>query len=543
MAKIESIRPGGIFEGNFRDYPFADLLLGVLRGNLTGSLDVRLAQEPRNHVFFKDGVPVSVMLPDLGVSVAKILTDTGEIPRDRAVDIVRAAEKLHMSESKVIIESEILTQGAIHDARRKRAREQVVRLFDAGPTSFSFVEGRMIPDDAALTILQPLPIVFEGLRRSRDRTVIDRFLDEYATAQFKLSATYPHGVDPFEWGRDVEAVITQMGEPKSIGDLLDLGLEKKLAEVALAVMFFSGMVELARGGVPRERRPTLEHVTPSGEPMPMPSSRTPGRGVRIMDPRSGGSTAASADESADRDPSGLVIHRRAQPVLPDRGPGQVPTSTTDPIPVVDRVSMAMHSFRGKSYYKILRVTETTAADQVERSYRHLVRQAEEQDDAMVRTALIGILNEAHSVLADRESGPRYRDIFERAKTSSAALSERQGFEAERKVTRCLSAMAEGRMHEAVALLDWIATLDPGRRDLKVLRGVYNYFRAPRDRRALEARTLKPLVISEMTRSPGDGNLKMCVALLSAEEGEQFEVAAEHSAHPIMDRVRDLLRSR
>src|SRR5262249_37186047 len=153
-----------------------------------------------------------------------------------------------------------------------------------------------------------------------------------------------------------------------------------------------------------------------------------------------------ADESGDRDPSGLVIHRRAQPPqspppLTDRGSAQVPMATTDPIPVIDRVSMSMHSFRGKSYYKILRVTETTALDQVESSYRHLLRQAEEQDDPAVRAALIGILQEAHEVVMDRESGARYRDMCDRARTSSTAQTERQQFEAERKVTRCLSAMA------------------------------------------------------------------------------------------------------
>lgn len=517
MAKIESIRPGGIFESNFREYPLAELLLGVLRGNLSGQLELRIAQEPRNWIYFKDGVPVSVDLPDCGVSVAKILSDTGELTRDRAIDVARAADKLRMSESKVIVESEILTHGAIHDARRRRAREEVVRLFDAGPVPFCFVEGRTVPEQAALTILQPLPILFEGLRRCRDRSMIERFLGEHANAQFKLSATYPVGVDPFEWGRDFDAKVMTLEEPKSINELAQLGLDKKLAEVAMAVMFWLGMVELHRN-VSRERRASLEPVSPANEPR---SARTP-------------------SPSEEREVSGLVVHRRAS-VAAERIPVQ---AVTEPLHTpIDRVGAALAAYRGKSYYKILRVTESTAPDQVERSYRHLLRLLEDQEDPAVRHAIEGVLDEAYATVADRDAGPRYRDLSERSKSSSGAVAERQSIEAERKIGRALSTMAEGRLSEAHALLEWIAVLDPTRRDLKILRGMLSYFRTPRDRRALEARALKPLVLGELQRSPGDAHLKMCVALISAEDGEHIDIGAENASHPIMDRVRDLLRGR
>jgi hypothetical protein len=514
VAKIESIRPGGVFESNFREYPLAELLLGVLRGNLTGQLEVRISQDPRNWIYFKDGVPVSVDLPDCGVSVAKILNESGELSRERAVDVARAADKLRMSESKVIVESEILSHGAINDARRRRAREEVVRLFDAGPASFSFVEGRLIPEQAALTILQPLPILFEGLRRCRDRSMVDRFVEEHGHAQFKLSATYPIGVDPFEWGRELEAKITSLDEPKTITELSHLGLDKKLTEVAVAVMFWLGMVELHRNVA--ARRAPVEHVTPAGEP----------RGVRSPAP------------SEEREASGLVVHRRTS-VAAERLPVQ---PITEPLnPAIDRVGAALSAYRGKSYYKILRVTESTAADQIERSYRHLLRLMEEQEDPAVRHAIEGVLDEAYATVADRDAGPRYRDLSERSKASSGAVAERQSIEAERKIGRALSTMAEGRLSEAHALLEWISLLDPTRRDLKILRGMLSYFRTPKDRRPLEARALKPLVLGELQRSPGDSHLKMCVALISAEEGEHIDVGAENASHPLMDRVRDLLR--
>ena len=77
--KVESIRPGGVLEGIFSDYPLPDLLIGLLRSNLTGMLEIGLAPARRNAIYFRDGVPISVALPDLGVSVTQILVEQGEI--------------------------------------------------------------------------------------------------------------------------------------------------------------------------------------------------------------------------------------------------------------------------------------------------------------------------------------------------------------------------------------------------------------------------------------------------------------------------------
>src|SRR5205085_2931091 len=147
-----------------------------------------------------------------------------------------------MSESKVIVESEILPEGTVDDARRRRAREQVVRLFDAGPVAFTFIEGREAHRDAPLTILQPLPIVFEGLLRSRDRFVVQRFLGEQGQAGFRLPATYPRRVDLFGGGSVTESFAMKMeGTPRSRAGWVEATLERRVAEVVLAVLYLAGM--------------------------------------------------------------------------------------------------------------------------------------------------------------------------------------------------------------------------------------------------------------------------------------------------------------
>ena len=118
MAKIESIRPGGTLEASLSTYPLAELLLGILRGNLTGRLELFLHPEPRNLVVFKDGVPVSVLLPDGGVSLVKILIDSGELPHDRGLDLLRVRlqqQMRHAGVAKNLADAQAKLARAAHD--------------------------------------------------------------------------------------------------------------------------------------------------------------------------------------------------------------------------------------------------------------------------------------------------------------------------------------------------------------------------------------------------------------------------------------------
>jgi hypothetical protein len=528
VAKIESIRPGGSLESTFAAYPLADLLIGILRGNLSGCLDVALAPIARNNIYFKDGVPVSVSVPDLGVSVARILVEHGDITKERAMEILREAEDSGRRESGLIVEEKILSEGALVDARRRRAREELVRLFDAFDAAFAFREGAELPESAALTILQPLPIVYEGLLSSRDRGVVNRFLDEYATASFRLAATYPRGVDPFEWGASTESAIGALSTLHTFGDLERAGLSRHVASAALATLHLAGMLEVHRKPSTQERK--REELEARAEAVPKS-----GRLTREppLDP--------AAD---DREPSGLVVHRRA-PAEKARGPDvrasvEARDSSTDE-PDLELVTAKLAPLRGKSYFKVLRVGDNSSADQIERSFRYLIRQTDEMGSDAGTEALRDLLNEAFDVLADAERGRRYRELNERSKTSPIAVTERQALEAVPKVERALRAMADGRIAEATFLLEWSQALDGTRRDIKLYRNLLRYFRVPRPVGVSEILAVKPAVLQELQRTPGDPTLELFYALILAEEGDHDEAkriadAVGNPDHPLARRI-------
>ncbi len=251
MPKIESIRPGGTLDATFATYPLAELLLGILRGNLTGRLDVFLHPEPRNRVHFRDGVPIVVDLPDGPLSLIQLLISEDRIREDTGLELLREGESSGHSAADVIRRAELLSQVDLHQAQVRWARRQLVKLFDAGPIEFRFVEGIQALEDGILTILQPLPIVYEGLRHARDRSVVQRFLAKHIESRFTLSATYPRNVDPFEWGPSVETALESLHFPARLADLERAGLEPDCAAAVLTALHLTDMVDLREAGRPR----------------------------------------------------------------------------------------------------------------------------------------------------------------------------------------------------------------------------------------------------------------------------------------------------
>jgi hypothetical protein len=580
VPKIESIRPGGTLEASFSAYPLAELLLGILRGNLTGRLDLFLHPEPRNVVFFKDGVPVSVQLPDAGVSLAKILIDSGRVPHEQGLDLLRMAEASGRSEEQVIQQHNVLSPGVLDEARRRRARAQLVRLFDASPLDFRFQEGVALPAGVPLTILQPLPLVYEGLVKTQDRTVVNRFLEAHARSTFDLAPTFPRGVDPFEWGPQVERVVTQLPPPLSVARLAQAGLPQEVALAAITSLHLASMLELREQGP--GVRPLAAVAPPASPAAPLPAqspglsaARPPGAvappaspaaplpapapspGLSASPPPVTAPTPATllrkgpAPERRPAEPvgGGLQIHRRSgggpvpapasvrspgpgvEPARPPAPRPAAPSAVTRPTPAppapgrptheteLASVRQRLSPLATQNYYQLLRVTPGSNPAQVDRAYRFLARRVEDEAADPGWRATLDLLKEAHQLLRDPERAALYAQLVERGEGSGTAFKERLAFEAEPKVDRALRAVAEGRTGEATFLLSWAEKLDPSRLDVPVLMTVVDFLRAPRALREQDARGLQTFLAAELARQPNDWRLKLCQALVLAELGD------------------------
>ncbi len=545
LPKIESIRPGDTLDATFGTYPLAELLLGILRGNLTGRLDVFLHPDDRNYLLFRDGVPLVVRLPDVGVSVLQILAHDGHLTPREGLEVAREAETAGTQVADVLRRRRRLGAAEVLRAEQKCARAQLVKLFDAGPVDFRFTEGALPAPEETFTILQSLPIVFQGLATGRDQTLVQRFVNTHHNTTFTLAATYPSGVDPFEWGPRVEAAVETLRAPATLADLEGAGLPREQAVAVLTTLQLTDMVDL------RELPARPRSSSPSGGGARARAASPSGASIQAT-PAPAMSTPA---DGAWPDTQGLVIHRRGD--LPDAVDGVIEPSRAlaEPAPPTDaQVGGSEHDreyvvvrdrlspYFGQNYFQILRVTRETNVAQLDRAYRFLVRRFEEEMDRPGTGPVLDLIHEAYEAIKDEESARRYGLLVERGDKLGRIDRERQAFEAEPKVDRAVRAMGSGRTGEATLLLSWAERLDPSRHDLSAFFGVLDVIRAPDGRRAADARAVRRVLQDQMAFRAHDWRIKMCLALVLAEDGEpaaaeRLLVPAPDPSHPMVQRVR------
>jgi hypothetical protein len=502
-------------------------LIGILRGNLSGRLDVQLHPEPRNKIYFRDGVPIAVDLVDAHVSPIGLLMESGELDESMGVDLLRSSDHAGGRELTILEERQVLPPGKLRELEARRARAQLVRLFDVGTVNFTFHEGIDRPEQVRLTILQPLPIVYEGLRVTKDRALIERVLEDHAGKSFVLAPTYPHGVDPFEWGPTIDAAVERMAqEPCTLAELVER-LDKRNASAAMSTLLLAGMLE-------EKERAAKEPAKPKSDP----------RGRSLAPQRK------PIEEAAEKEPSGLVIHyksgvkAKAGKDVPSSG-AQSPLVPPTPQQLeYESVRARFGHYDGKTYYQILRVAPNTDQQQLERAYRFLVRRPDggDSDDAGTR-ALKGLYHEAFECLSDPEMAKRYRALVEWAEKSSNAVREREAVEAEPKVDRGFRALGEGHYGEARALLEWAKKLDPLRGDVPLLIELARYLAEPG---VADAIGIATGLVAERQRHPEDERVKLAYAFCLAEENEDTAARALLNTlvdreHPMAKRVTSKLR--
>lgn len=430
MPKIESVRPGEAFASSLGEHALAELLMGILRGNLSGLLELDLGPGLSNHISFRDGVPIAVHLPSLGVSLATVLTHRGELSPDVAARVATRAAEEGSSESRIIELERVVAAGALREGVRVRARLELERLFEAGDHTFVFTEGAPVPAGADLAVLQPLPIIYAGLARGGHTGPVARFSARFGQHRFRLAETYPRGVDPFEWGAEIEAIVGLLEQVEPLAALEAAGLERVTALVVLTTLYTADMLEL--------HDPAQRRDADLGPPEPL-----------------------------------------AEPLR--YAPDQV------------RAAMAMRldPWAEASYFEILRLTpEATPAD-VERAYQALVRRLDVRADDVGLRGLLALLDDAARTLRDPVLGGAYRAAVMDGGVRAEATRRR--LEAEPKTARVIEALVAERAGEAAYWLDWALAREPQRVELHLYRELLMLFGAPPSARREVAEVIAPTV--------------------------------------------------
>lgn len=453
--------------GSLRDEPIAALLVGALRAHFTGLLEFLRSGSGPQSVVFRSGVPVRVELPD------------GDAP-DRAAP---PSDRL---------------------AHRRKAEQGLTRLFAERDLAFRAVEGLDDPVPGPALVLEPLPLLFRGF--SAHLGSARPFLPPRET-RLRLADTYPDGVDPFQFGAELEALVRA---GLGVEALVAQGVARAKAEAAVACLVVTEMAfaEAAAGDLDSQ----------------------PAAG-----PKSGGLGRAEGE--------GLVVHRRV-PHRPEAGSARReldprPSRSSVPAPSVPdatgllpaeaapSVTQRLSPLLGRGYYQMLRVGPETDPAQLERAYRFLVNRLAEEPGDEGTAALAGLYREAFTFLGDRARAARYAAVSD---------GERAALEAEPRAERALLAVGDGRFEEARLLAAWASRLAPRRQELSTLLTAVTWLSAlPEDR----GPSPRAAVVVEARRT-GHRLLWLALALVAAAEGDSKGArwaAAESGVpeHPLLAR--------
>ncbi|MEO1230321.1 MAG: hypothetical protein AAFZ18_15565 [Myxococcota bacterium] len=461
---------------------FAELLISLLRDDRDAELQLDLDDEPRNRIVFRSGLPVVVELPDLGPTLISLLVDEGNLEAEQGRAVARDADREGATGSEVLEAQQLLGPSELQQARRRRARAQLVRLVDLEGVAFRVRDGRPHVDPGRSTLIDPLDVLHAGFRRSPDGRAALRYLPA-VDARLELTSTYPVGFDPFGLGPEREAELIG---GFSLEGLSARGWEVGELAAAVGALLLSGMAELTPAPEgPGEALEGAHLIADLVEPTPEPDDS--GSGLKVL------------RRSRARRPTPTVV-----PALDEQGPQTETAESVEDQEVSARLSL----FEGKSYLQVLRLGVHPEAAQLERAYRFLSRRAEAEGAEAGPRALSGLYREAYHCL-------RHPDLRERYLQGTGR--NRNVLEAERKVLRVVKSLGEAQDAEARYLARWAARLAPWRRELSALAPAVDFLTG---RGGLRAEVLSEL--SACVEREPDPSLGHLVAALHARRGRMTE---------------------
>jgi hypothetical protein len=455
VARVESLRPGEVLASTFAETPLPELLVAILRANLSGVLELDLGTGRANVVAFRDGVPVAGSAPDLGVSLTSLLLARGAVDGGAADRTAREARRRGVTESTVVSLEGLVTEGALREALRARAHAELVAAFGCFEAPFRFREGAPIPAGAEVAVLRPMPAIFAGLAAFPEHPTLARFGAALGRHRFRLVDTYPRGVDPFEWGELTERAVLALTQPEGIEELVDRGVPRARALAALASLHLFDMVE------PVDPRVVL--APPSEAPEP-----------------------AGAPAAEVRAAQGLARAALAQRLGP---------------------------LQGLDHFAVLRVPLDAEAAELRGALRASARRVEALPRDAGRDGLEALLDEIAALVDDPRALDRYR-----AAVRARDLGARAGFELEPKLARARRALGDGAVAVAEHWLDWAARVAPRLPALRVYRELVVLVGASPVDRVAVAVEVEQAVAPLLAALPSDDPAQVARPLLAAARG-------------------------
>jgi hypothetical protein len=417
--------------GRLEFLPLPNLIYRLYRHEVTGTLRLQSAS-CQHSVDFANGRPAAATLVGDSVEpLGRILFELGKIKEeDYQVSLHRLAEtgRLH---GQILREMGVLSESDLELGLQVQLRRKLIRLFHLQAGTFEF-EPKTEVSLAAMPV-NPLPVIFHGIRSAYDEEQLERLLRPLVGLEVRVRSDFDEHDADLNLSAGERAFLAHLREFRSLGDLTSGSILPPFeARLVLVCLLLTEALDF-RDAIASWKATRPEPAPPSGAPEPPPpSGLEPRATARPEEPK--GQPPKGEQETRQDSESPSRAAPEAKPSRPSGAPPEVKPPTGATAKVAGRPPLTAS--------EVLRRAERRGAmksgpvEPADDDLASLIAEKEKQIDGadfftvleVDRNASLQEIKQSYFALAkrfhpDRFLSPKLRALRRRAETIFERVSE------------------------------------------------------------------------------------------------------------------------
>ena len=409
--------------GLFSKTPFAHVLVYLHTRELSGTLEIRDGDD-LDHVYFQKGCPAKVRSSEPVEPLGRVLLDMGLVDEESYNVSLQALAQGQGLQGQILLSMGSLTMPSLIRGLKEQLTRKLIRLFRLPNASYAYYDGvnflRGYGGDEVLRI-DPLPVLYMGVRSSYDDARLDQLLGPVAGQPMKLLDTAD--VRRFGLGADEVDLCTMIYEqPLTIAQVeRHSPIPAARARALVYCLLITKQVEFVQAEVPQNPAIAMPPAQRDEPPVYAPPPQRPS-----YPPDASTGARPSPPPQVPPEPPGS--RRKSAPAVPAR-------SVDDPQLEAKRAEIisTAEKIETQSYFEMLGVQKDSSSEAVRDAYFKLAKsyhpdraRAGLEDLRDTLEYIFSNVNEAYTTLSDKEKRGRYLALLREGGGTLADQKKIQG---------------------------------------------------------------------------------------------------------------------
>jgi CheY-like chemotaxis protein/tetratricopeptide (TPR) repeat protein len=368
--------------GDLAEFDLSQLLHGLHGLRATGVLLVSSGKK-RKAIQLRDGCPIAVKSNLVNECLGNYLVRQGKLSREDLAESLRRMKKGEGLQGQILVAMQVIDEEEIARTLRVQAKAKLCEIFAWTRGSFRFEMGGRLKSANTLALdTGPADVIIQGIRNGFPLERVDSYLSEWGESFVARGQSSFYRLQDIELSPQEEEFLAGLDGSCRLSEITGAG---ERARRTLYGLLITEMLELRSA-------PDGERIVP--QPLPSASPRV----------------VAEAS--------------------PAPAPAPAPGADGDRALRVELAAMA-EELRAKSYFEMLRVSETAEGAALDEAYEALARKAHPDRFSHASDAVRQLADEVFQLLTearDTLSHPKRRTeyLLERRKGERAAAQRAEG---------------------------------------------------------------------------------------------------------------------